>query len=97
MTASDTQRQVRKEADRFVIEVGGEQAGFAAFEDTDGVRDFNHTVVDPAFRGQGLSKPLIAAALDATREEGLKVRPTCSAVAGFVEKNQDDYGDLVVE
>ena len=97
MTASDSQRQVRKEVARFVIEVDGAQAGFAAFEDADGVRDFNHTVVDPAFRGQGLSKPLLAAALDATREEGLKVRPTCSAVAGFVEKNQDDYGDLVVE
>lgn len=97
MTTSDSQRQVRKEADRFVIEVDGAQGGFAAFEEADGIRDFNHTVVDPAFRGQGLSKPLIAAALDATREEGLKVRPTCSAVAGFVEKNQDDYGDLVAE
>ncbi|HEY4598107.1 GNAT family N-acetyltransferase [Corynebacterium sp.] len=97
MTASDSQRQVRKESGRFVIEVDGQEAGFAEFQDAAGVRDFNHTVVDSAFRGQGLSKPLISQALDATREEGLKVRPTCTAVAGFIDKNKEDYGDLVAE
>lgn len=93
----NNQPQVRKESGRFVIEVDGQVAGFAEFEDAAGVRDFNHTVVDPAFRGQGLSKPLISQSLDATREEGLKVRPTCPAVEGFIEKNKEDYGELAAE
>lgn len=86
---------------RFVITVDGEEAGFAEYapaKDAHGndIRDFNHTVVDSAFRGQGLSKPLIAHALDMTRAEGTQIRATCSAVEGFVEKNPD-YADLVVK
>lgn len=90
-------QEVSKKIDRFIIEVDGQEAGFAAFVDSPegDVRDFNHTVVDSAFRGQGLSKPLISQALDATREEGLKVKATCSAFAGFVEKNPA-YQDLLV-
>ena len=90
------EQDVKKKDDRFVIEVDGQEAGFAAFQDSaDGsVRDFNHTVVDSNYRGQGLSKPLISQALDATREEGKKIKATCSAVEGFVEKNPD-YQDLL--
>lgn len=91
-------QEVTLKDDRYVIEVDGQEAGFAAFEESaDGtVRDFNHTVVDDAFRGQGLSKPLIAGALDATRADGKKVIATCSAVQGFVEKNPD-YQDLLAK
>ncbi|MBC2681211.1 GNAT family N-acetyltransferase [Corynebacterium anserum] len=86
---------VIRKASRYVIDVDGAEAGYAEFVDRrDGVRDFNHTVVDPAFRGQGLSKPLISAALEATRAEGKKVIPTCSAVQAFIEKNPE-YRDLI--
>lgn len=80
---------------RFVIEVDGKEAGFAAYEPSAEFRNFNHTVIDAAFRGQGLSKPLIEAALNQTREEGLKVRPSCSAVSHFIQKNEA-FNDLVV-
>ncbi|WP_295629676.1 GNAT family N-acetyltransferase [uncultured Corynebacterium sp.] len=79
---------------RYVIVVDGKEAGFAAYEPVEGALNFNHTVVDPAFRGQGLSKPLIQAALDDVRLNGGKIIPTCSAVEGFISKNPD-YGDLV--
>lgn len=54
---------------------------------------FNHTVIDPRFRGQGLSQPLIQQALEATHADGLGVIATCSAVVGFVQKNPEfrDY------
>lgn len=82
---------------RYVIEVDGTEAGYAAFVERDGhVRDFNHTVVDPAFRGQGLSKPLITEALDDTRAAGKKIIPSCSAIEGFVAKNPE-YQDLVTD
>ena len=67
---------------------------FTDYIQGDGVRDFHHTVIDPEFRGQGLSKSLIQAALDDTRAAGDKVRPLCSAVAGFIEKHPE-YRDLV--
>ena len=81
-------------AERYLITVDGRDAGYADYIHGDGVRDFHHTVIDPEFRGQGLSKPLIQAALDDTRAAGDKVRPLCSAVAGFIEKHPE-YRDLV--
>ena len=81
-------------AERYLITVDGRDAGYADYIQGDGVRDFHHTVIDPEFRGQGLSKPLIQAALDDTRAAGDKVRPPCSAVAGFIEKHPE-YRDLV--
>ena len=82
-------------AKRYVITVDGEEAGFADYRDADDTtRDFNHTVIDPTFRGQGLSGKLVKEALDDTRAAGKKIVPTCSAVAHFVEKNAD-YKDLV--
>ena len=81
-------------AERYLITVDGRDAGYADYIQGDGVRDFHHTVIDPEFRGQGLSKPLIQAALDDTCAAGDKVRPLCSAVAGFIEKHPE-YRDLV--
>ena len=81
-------------AERYLITVDGRDAGYADYIQGDGVRDFHHTVIDPEFRGQGLSKPLIQAALDDTRAAGDKVRPLCSAVAGCIEKHPE-YRDLV--
>ena len=81
-------------AERYLITVDGRDAGYADYIQGDGVRDFHHTVIDPEFRGQGLSKPLLQAALDDTRAAGDKVRPLCSAVAGFIEKHPE-YRDLV--
>ena len=81
-------------AERYLITVDGRDAGYADYIQGDGVRDFHHTVIDPEFRGQGLPKPLIQAALDDTRAAGDKVRPLCSAVAGFIEKHPE-YRDLV--
>ena len=81
-------------AERYLITVDGRDAGYADYIQGNGVRDFHHTVIDPEFRGQGLSKPLIQAALDDTRAAGDKVRPLCTAVAGFIEKHPE-YRDLV--
>ena len=78
-----------QEQSRFVIYVDDQEAGFAEYVQEGNVRDFNHTVVDPEFRGQGLSKPLISEALLETKEAGLKIKASCSAVEAFVEKNPE--------
>ncbi|ALA67976.1 GNAT family N-acetyltransferase [Corynebacterium lactis] len=81
---------------RYVLTVEGEEAGFAAYTPVEGALDFNHTVIDPRFQGQGLSKILISAALDDVRLSGRQVYASCSAVAGFVDKNPE-YKDLLAE
>jgi len=78
MSAGET-IEVRRDAaaGRFEIVVDDVVAGYADYGDADGVRTFPHTVVaeDEALR--------------MTREEGLRVRPACSFVARYVEKNPD--------
>lgn len=74
---------------RFVITVDGEEAGFAEYRDTEATREFFHTVIDEKFRGQGLSKPLIQTALEDDSTASRQVIPTCSAVAGFIEKDPE--------
>ncbi|APT83360.1 GNAT family N-acetyltransferase [Corynebacterium ammoniagenes] len=92
MTNEVTHNTDRK---RFVLTVDGETAGFADYvTPSEDVRDFNHTVINPDFRGQGLSSPLVKAALDDTREAGLKAVASCSAVQHFVNKNPE-YEDLI--
>lgn len=77
----------------YVIEVEGTIAGHADYSvEREGVRNFHHTVIDPAFRGQGLSSPLIKYALDDTAETGEKIVPSCSAVAHFISKNPEYRG-----
>ncbi|WP_147919127.1 GNAT family N-acetyltransferase [Ruania zhangjianzhongii] len=85
---------VVEQPDRYQILVGGEPAGHTEYSDDGAQRLFPHTVIDPAYRGQGLAGTLIREALDATRAAGLAVIPTCSAVAGFINQNAE-YQDLV--
>ena len=74
---------------RFVITVDGEEAGFAEYSDAATTREFTHTEIFESFQGQGLSKPLIKAALDDDSTIARQVIPTCSAVARFIEKNPE--------
>ena len=49
----------------------------------------HHTEVPPALQGQGLAAPLVAAALAWAREQGLRVRPTCSYVAAYMKRHAE--------
>ena len=66
----------------------GTVAGHAYFltgPDAETERIFHHTVVDEQFGGRGLSKILVAEALDDSRERGVTVVPVCPL---FVKKLQ---------
>lgn len=73
-----------KENSRFVLTVDGVEVGFAEFVETGKARDFVHTEVYPDYRGQGLSKPLLEAAVGRSKAEGYDIIPTCSAVAAYL-------------
>lgn len=78
---------------RFVIEVDGRTVGLADYRDVDGRRVFPHTEVLPAYQGRGLASLLIGEALRATRTAGLRIVPTCWAVAEYIDKHPE-YADI---
>ncbi len=90
--------EVRKVPERghFELLVDGQHAGLITYRDNHDVRAMPHTEVDAAYEGQGLSRPLIQAALDQTRAEGLEVLPMCPAISRFISKHPE-YVDLVPE
>lgn len=83
------QTTVTAEPGRFVIAVDGQTVGLAEYVDRDGRRIFPHTEVNPAFRGRGLATTLVAEALRATREAGLRIVPECSMVADYIDKHPE--------
>lgn len=54
-------------------------------------RIFYHTVVDEEFGGRGLSKILVAEALDDSRERGVTVVPVCPLFVKKLQETGDDY------
>jgi len=85
---------VTAEADRFTIAVDGNTVGLIDFNDIDGRRIFPHTEIQPAYEGRGLATILVAAALEATRDAGLRIVPACSMVSGYITKHPE-YQPLV--
>ncbi|RKE22294.1 GNAT family N-acetyltransferase [Streptomyces sp. TLI_171] len=83
------------EASRFEISTDAGLAGFAEYQLRDGgTVAFVHTVIDPAFEGQGLGGKLARAALDTVRARGGSVLPYCPFIRGWIAKHPD-YLDLV--
>ncbi|MEV0948208.1 GNAT family N-acetyltransferase [Rhodococcus sp. NPDC049939] len=79
---------------RFEIFVDGQLAGYADYAERGRVRDFNHTVTYPQFRGQGLAAEVVKAALDDTKALGFSVVPSCWYVAKYISENPS-YAELV--
>jgi hypothetical protein len=53
------------------------------------VLDIHHTEVPEALGGRGLAGLLVAATLAWAREQGLKVRPSCSYAAAYMAKRAE--------
>ncbi|GAB95000.1 hypothetical protein BJY21_001718 [Kineosphaera limosa] len=80
--------------DRFEVTADGQVAGFTQFVDVEGQRIFFHTEIGEEFGGQGLAGIVVAQALAATREDGLRVVPVCPFVKKYVQKHHD-FDDIV--
>jgi predicted GNAT family acetyltransferase len=83
-------------AQRYVILVGGEPAGFAAYRRAPDRTVFTHTEIDDRFQHRGLGSHLVAGALDHERSQGRSIEPRCSFVARFIGDHAE-YADLVPE
>jgi len=80
-----------KELSRFEGRLAdGTLAGFADYRLEDGVIVFPHTIVDPAFEGQGVGSAIVRFALDSVRADGTRaVVATCSFVERWMQRHPD--------
>ena len=78
---------------RFEVTLGNDVA-FAEYRLSPDHITLPHTVVPDAFAGMGVGSALAKAALGYARDHGLKVKPTCSFMAGYIAKHPE-YHDLV--
>ena len=71
--------------------------GYITYEwDSPEVFAIMHTVVEEAFRGQGVAKALLDAAVSFARENGYKIRPVCS-YAEKVLRRDSQYNDILTD
>jgi hypothetical protein len=73
----------------------GYEAELAYSRPAEGVIDFTHTFVDEGLRGKGVADELARAALAFAREEHLKVKTSCTFMAGFVKRHHAEYADIL--
>ena len=92
---ADTPQTRRNDAQhRYEIHVDGRLAGHLAWQDQAGVLEFVHTEIEQGFEGRGLAGQLVRFALDDTRRAGRRIKPSCSYVAGWLQRHPE-YQDLV--
>jgi len=82
---------------RYEAVVDGQVAGFADYRLREGRITFTHTEVDDAYEGQGIGSQLARAVLDAARDSGRAVYPSCPFIAGWIKHHPDPYLELVPE
>lgn len=72
---------------RFEATLGGERAGFAAYELSSGTIVFTHTEVDPSFEGRGVGGALAEFAVAQARSRDLNVVAQCPFIQGWLERH----------
>jgi predicted GNAT family acetyltransferase len=84
---------MNEQTHRFEAKLGDEVA-FAEYHLTHDALVLPHTVVPDAFAGRGVASALAVAALTYARDHGLKVKPICPFMAGYIKKHPE-WQDLV--
>jgi predicted GNAT family acetyltransferase len=79
---------------KFSLRDGKTVIGGLGYSRAGNLVSLEHTVVEPAFRGRGVAKRLVAHAVDWARANGVKLVPACSfAVAEFAK--HPEYADVL--
>ncbi len=76
------------EAARFVVETP-QGLALCSYRREAGILVLPHTLVPPALEGRGIAAALVKEALAWARQEGLRVRPTCSYVAAYMQRHPE--------
>lgn len=80
----------------FFIEVDGERLAMMTYSVAGEERIIiDHTEVGDRLRGTGAGKKLVAAAAAHARTKGISILPLCPFAKAVMEKNPDDYADVL--
>jgi uncharacterized protein len=77
-------------ASRFAADVPGGQAE-CVYRLGAGVMNIVHTEVPPLAEGRGIAAALVHAALAHAREQGLRVRASCSYVRAYMRRHPETH------
>ena len=78
---------------RFELDADGHLA-FSNYKRDGGVLTVLHTEVPKELNGRGIGSALARGLLDTARAQGLKIRPICPFVKGYIDKHPE-YRDLL--
>jgi hypothetical protein len=81
------------EQHKFYVQQDGGEARVSYRQVNEQTLDFRSTFTSPTLRGRGLAAEVVTAGLDYARQHDLKVIPTCSYVAAFLDAHPE-YADL---
>ncbi|MGL4306518.1 MAG: GNAT family N-acetyltransferase [Mycobacteriaceae bacterium] len=93
-TPTDSVSVHAPEHNRYELQRNGNLAGFCEYTEQSGIRNFNHTLTMPDYRGQGVAGVVTRFALDDCKENHIQILPSCSFVLTFVRKNPE-YRELI--
>jgi predicted GNAT family acetyltransferase len=86
-------RDNRDESRFEAVDEAGEVVAISTYRRYDDRIVFVHTEVEDSVEGQGVGSDLVRSALDAVREEGLRVVAQCPFVKAWIGRHPD-YADL---
>jgi predicted GNAT family acetyltransferase len=86
-------RDNRDESRFEAVDESGELVAISTYRRYDDRIVFVHTEVEDSVEGQGVGSDLVRSALDAVREEGLRVVAQCPFVKEWMGRHPD-YADL---
>lgn len=67
---------------------------YVEYEPTNGALLLTHTIVPPAFEGQGIGRKLVEATLEDLREQGQRIIPQCSFIVRYLQRHPEWSGLL---
>ncbi|MCU1372803.1 MAG: GCN5-related N-acetyltransferase [Actinomycetia bacterium] len=79
---------------RYELLLDDHVAGTVAYLRHGDILDLVHTEIEPDHEGEGLGSAIARGVLDDVRRRGLRIRPTCPFIAGWLEKHPA-YEDLI--
>ena len=79
---------INEETNRFALLDNGREIGEMTWyiDNADRIV-YNHTYVNPAYRGQRLGERLVSAGVEKARQENRKIIPACSYVQALFERS----------
>ncbi|MCS4532699.1 GNAT family N-acetyltransferase [Neisseria montereyensis] len=76
------------EQQKFILSVEGKEAGFIHYLSDNNTWDITHTVVDPAFRGQGLARILVDAVIEYTEQNHIRLIAHCDYAEVILQRHR---------